>query len=88
MNNQDYQSPIFEAYLPSGLKIWINLKYVVSVQSNITIEYNQSGPIVLQIEMINGVQYELTNDESEPYTMWANQFIYALNTFNNPENMQ
>ena len=88
MNNENYQPSIFEAYLPSGLKIWINLEYVVSVQSNITTEYDQSGPIVLQIEMINGVQYELTNDEAEPFTMWADQFIYALNTFNNQENMQ
>ena len=73
-------SQIFEYYSPQGLKLWINLTHVVSVQSNITTQYNQHGPINLIISMINGKEYKITNDNSEPYTMWSDQFIFALNS--------
>ena len=82
MSNET-QSQIFEAYLPSGLKIWINLAHVVSVLSNVTTTFNQSGSSVLEISMVNGERHELTNDESESYTMWADQFIFAFNSFYN-----
>ena len=75
------QSQIFEAYLPSGQHVWINLAHIVSVKS--VIDRRIPKPIILEISMINGDRYELTNDESESYTMWADQFIFAFNSFYN-----
>jgi hypothetical protein len=78
MSNET-QSQIFEAYLPSGQHTWINLTHVVSANST----FSQSGSSVLEISMVNGERYKLINDESESYTMWADQFIFAFNTFYN-----
>lgn len=74
-------SQIFEAYLPSGLKAWINLTHVVSVRSNITTQYDQPGTTFIIVSMINGNEFKLTNDNSEPFRMWARQFIFAFHSF-------
>ena len=69
---EDNQSAIFSTYTDTDEKVWINLNHVVSARL-IT--------AVLRVTLITGETYDLINDTSEPYTRWADQFLFALNAF-------
>ena len=80
---EDKQSAIFSTYIDTGEKVWINLNHVVSARL-ITAEQLGLDPsitAVLRVTMITGETYDLINDMSEPYTRWADQFLFALNAF-------
>ena len=80
---EDKQSAIFSTYIDTGEKAWINLNHVVSARL-ITPEQLGLDPsitAVLRVTLITGETYDLINDMSEPYTRWADQFLFALNAF-------
>ena len=80
---EDKQSAIFSTYIDTGEKVWINLNHVVSARL-ITPEQLGLDPsitAVLRVTLITGETYDLINDMSEPYTRWADQFLFALNAF-------
>ena len=80
---EDKQSAIFSTYIDTGEKAWFNLNHVVSARL-ITPEQLGLDPsitAVLRVTMITGDTYDLINDMSEPYTRWADQFLFALNAF-------
>jgi hypothetical protein len=82
---EDNQSAIFSTYIDTDEKVWINLNHVVSARL-ITDLPEQLGldpsiTAVLRVTLITGETYDLINDMSEPYTRWADQFLFALNAF-------
>ena len=80
---EDNQSAIFSTYTDTDEKVWINLNHVVSARL-ITPEQlglDPSTTAVLRVTLITGETYDLINDMSEPYTRWADQFLFALNAF-------
>jgi|LWDU01.1.fsa_nt_gi hypothetical protein len=71
------QSAIFETYLVSGEKTWINLTHVVIVRliKPEALGLNPGGPIKLRISMVNGEHHDIGNDI-------ADNFLFALRDFN------
>jgi len=79
MEVPDKQSAIYNAYLADGTKVWINLNHVVS--AHLIKPEGKDGPRTLRVIMIDRGTYDLINDMAEPYTRWADQFLFALNAF-------
>jgi hypothetical protein len=79
MEVPDKQSAIYNAYLDDGTKVWINLNHVVS--AHLIKPEGKDGPRTLRVIMIDRGIYDLINDMTEPYTRWADQFLFALNAF-------
>ena len=81
---EDKQSAIFSTYIDTGEKAWINLNHVVSarlIKDHRHMGLDPSMTAVLRVTLITGETYDLINDMSEPYTRWADQFLFALNAF-------
>ena len=81
---EDKQSAIFSTYIDTGEKVWINLNHVVSaclIKDHRHMGLDPSMTAVLRVTLITGETYDLINDMSEPYTRWADQFLFALNAF-------
>lgn len=73
------QSQIYQTITSSNQTVWINLKNVVSVVLLTT----RDEPSTIRVALSNNDVFEFTNDPSETYTMWADQFLFALNSFHN-----
>ena len=73
------QSQIYQTITSSNQIVWINLKNVVSVVLLTT----RDEPSTIRVALSNNDVFEFTNDPSETYTMWADQFLFALNSFHN-----
>ena len=73
------QSQIYQTITSNGQYVWINLKNVVSVVLLTT----RDEPSTIRVALSNNDVFEFTNDPSETYTMWADQFLFALNSFHN-----
>ena len=73
------QSQIYQTITSSNQMVWINLKNVVSVVLLTT----RDEPSTIRVALSNNDVFEFTNDPSETYTMWADQFLFALNSFHN-----
>ena len=78
------QSQIYQTITSSNQTVWINLKNVVSVVLLTT----RDEPSTIRVSMSNNDVFEFTNIESDlnvgsTYTMWADQFLFALNSFHN-----
>ena len=74
------QPQIHETVALNGQRVWINLAHVVSIVRVWTTDDEHS---IIRISMTNGDMFQLKNDPSETYTMWADQFLFALNAFHN-----
>ena len=79
MEVPDKQSAIYNTYLADGTKVWINLNHVVS--AHLIKPEGKDGPLTLRVIMVDRGIYDLINDMTEPYTRWADQFLFALNAF-------
>ena len=73
------QSQIYQTITSNGQRVWINLENVVSVVLLTT----RDEPATIRVSMSNNDLFEFTNIESATYTMWADQFLFALNSFHN-----
>ena len=73
------QSQIYQTITNSNQMVWINLKNVVSVVLLTT----RDEPSTIRVALSNNDVFEFTNDPSQTYTMWADQFLFALNSFHN-----
>ena len=78
------QSQIYQTITSNGQYVWINLKNVVSVVLLTT----RDEPSTIRVALSNNDVFEFTNIESDlnvgsTYTMWADQFLFALNSFHN-----
>ena len=73
------QSQIYQTIDRHSNVVWINLEHVVSVVLLTT----RDEPSIIRVAMSNNDMFEFMNVESETYTMWADQFLFALNTYHN-----
>ena len=73
------QSQIYQTLTRSDQRVWINLDHVVSV----VLLTSRDEPSTIRVALSNNDVFEITNDPSETYTMWADQFLFALNSFHN-----
>ena len=82
--SDETQSQIYQTITSSNQMVWINLKNVVSVVLLTT----RDEPSTIRVALSNNDVFEFTNIESDlnvgsTYTMWADQFLFALNSFHN-----
>ena len=73
------QSQIYQIPTSSGQRVWLNLAHVASV----VLISSSDEPSTIRVALSNNDVFEFTNDPSEIYTMWADQFLFALNSFHN-----
>ena len=73
------QSQIYQTIDRHSNVVWVNLAHVVSIILLTT----RDEPSTIRVALSNNDIFEFTNDESETFTMWADAFLYALNSFHN-----
>ena len=73
------QSKIYQTVTSSDQRVWINLAHVRSV----VLLSSDDEPSIIRVALSNNDCLELKNEPSEIYTMWADQFLFALNSFHN-----
>ena len=73
------QSQIYQTIDRHSNVVWINLEHVVSIM----VMTPRDEPTIIRVAMSNNDMFEFENDESQTYTMWADQFLFALTSFHN-----
>ena len=75
----DIQSQIHQTITSNGQRVWLNLAHVVSV----VLISSSDEPSTIRVALSNNDVFEFANDASQTYTMWADQFLFALTSFHN-----
>ena len=73
------QSQIYQTIDRHSNRVWINLEHVVSIM----VMTQRDEPTIIRVAMSNNDMFEFENDETETYTMRADQFLFALTSFHN-----
>ena len=73
------QSQIYQTIDRHSNRVWINLEHVVSIM----VMTQRDEPTIIRVALSNNDVFEFENDESQTYTMRADQFLFALTSFHN-----
>ena len=73
------QSQIYQNIDRHSNVVWINLEHVVSIM----VMTPRDEPTIIRVAMSNNDMFEFENDASQTYTMWADQFLFALTSYHN-----
>ena len=73
------QSQIYQTIDRHSNVVWINLEHVVSIM----VMTPRDEPTIIRVALSNNDVFEFENDETQTYTMRADQFLFALTSYHN-----
>ena len=73
------QSQIYQSIDRHSNRVWINREHVVCIM----VMTQRDEPTIIRVAMSNNDMFEFENDETETYTMRADQFLFALTSYHN-----